>query len=293
MVRNDSSLKLNRNKTATIVSVEIAEKPIQKLVNRKRNRITASALENKIKNIKIENLVPSYDYTKKASELGAKNIVAEASQDSVSQAIERSFATASAMDLKEAAASIPAFKIISERIEAELGYPKEFQLAHLYGNFRVYFKVNKRGQIQNDVQISEGQGLLMGYTLMALKTALQEELPESMHFSQEMQLTAEFNFRIKLDDTSQSLGKMPDDLVFKNYLSFHREGRARSKVNRWFHEYFWRKVPPIIPFPGGIYVDFVALYNYIKDYGKLLPGELRKIKLDLLKQKIERNLSVI
>lgn len=296
MVQNDSIAALKAKHDSRLILVEYNQ--INKAKSHLGKKLSAKPTKSKsewekLKNLKIDSLVPKYDYGKKSSDGAAQKVYVGNSSKSLSRAIEKSFHTAQAMGLKEAAESIPAFKIIAQRIDRELKYPEDFQAAHLYGNFKVYFSVNEKGQIQNDVQVSEGQNILIIYTLMALKQALKEELPEKLHLSSAVHISAEFNFGIKIDDTSVYLGEKPDNLHFKNYMSFHREGRARSRFNRWMHEVVWKKLPPILPFPGGVFVDFVALYDYLKDLGKPLPGEVRQFRLDLLQNKIERNLSLI
>ena len=276
-----------------IYEFTIHKKTATKTTTKKEKASTQTKLTKANPLRRTKSYIPKYDFS------GSKNISShqggslKISNQNTEEIIEENFAEAGAMDFITATSYLPSLKKINERIENLLVYPIDFQHAYLFGKFQVHFEVTEKGQILNNVSVSGGDELLVGFTLFTLKKALSKPLPKKLYFKKPLRLTAQFNFSLSIDNGTSIMGEPSLDLQFKNYMSFARRGNAPNRVNQWAKEVLWRKIPPIIPFAGGIGVDVLALIDYIENYGKVLPGELRQFRLDKLRDKLEKNLATI
>ena len=75
---------------------------------------------------------------------------------------------------------------------------------------------------------------------------------------------------------------------FKNILVFERRAYVEPITNEYIERFFTRYLPPIIPIPGGFYIDFIRAYQFFSSIGKPDPDQKREQRLLNTKEQLEQ-----
>jgi hypothetical protein len=188
------------------------------------------------------------------------------------------------MGMEEESRLYPYFHAIWRRIDAATGYPDDFVKERITGYVTVQVGVDERGVFTGRLhELHSDQPMLETYALGVLFHALSEPLPRNLWRERagEMIVVARFDFR------TFTHGQVPpprEKIALKNVFEFPRHGYAepllKEKIEKWVTTYF----PPIVPVPGGAYIDFVRLYQMVQNWRarhRLGAEELRAQRIQL------------
>jgi len=75
---------------------------------------------------------------------------------------------------------------------------------------------------------------------------------------------------------------------FKNTLSFERIAFTEPTTIKEMRRFIAKYTPPIIPVPGGFFIDFVSLYRHLTEKDSDDPKWKRGIRMELDHQLMEQ-----
>lgn len=176
------------------------------------------------------------------------------------------FESARVMSLEEQSRLEPFVRALWHEIDQATAYPDVLVRNRAQGPVTVELVVDGRGVFTGDFRGAEAEDpVLKTYVLSVLAYALDEPLPAAARADRPfVALVAHFDFNIF------TVGHTPAPREYdavKNVLSFNREAWATPRLNDLIDDFF-KKVPPIIPIPGGAYIDFVRAYEFAARIGK-------------------------
>jgi hypothetical protein len=187
---------------------------------------------------------------------------------------------AAKMDLAKEGKFHPFARKLYERIDTYLGYPPDFVEENLEGFVTLHFLVNAEGKFLGKFLEVEGdQRILNIYAMAMVALALKEPL-ENVRAKEgkEVPVALRVDFRLLLPDEYSTRSSVRH---FKNTLSFERiaftEPKSTKKMRRIIDKY----LPPIIPVPGGFFVDLPLLYKRLTDKDSDDPDWKRGIRMEL------------
>lgn len=191
-------------------------------------------------------------------------------------------------DLSQNALNTPFVKGLWQRINYRLIYPKDFIDQEIKGAVTATVVVDKRGVLKDLVSVETPQIFLELFIASYVYQILQFPLPTRLWLNSEedtIKLTLHFYFHITAGDViaTQDLQFIQRSLIFERVAPY--EGRINKAIRQAWDKY----VPPVIPIPGGFYVDFVTLYKLVMQLsGEPTEEELREKRLKILKEELER-----
>lgn len=202
------------------------------------------------------------------------------------------FDIAGTMSMEEESTLVPFFRALWKRIDATVGYPRDFVDQRITGDVTIQIEVDHRGAFTGKVaDLSGDDSFLKAYVAASVVHALKEPLPDSAWirdrgFSVRDRILIAASFEYRLFSHGEA---PPSDRVshLKNVFRFRRHAFAGPLLN----EILGRYMPPIIPIGPGIYIDFIAAYQWVKNYRERhKPGEaqLRASRLDAARGTWER-----
>ena len=175
---------------------------------------------------------------------------------------------------------------IQERIDRGLDYPEDMAVQRIRGDVRVDLYVDRKGRIQGDFHMIRGPETLLNlYVTSALLILLKEPLPENL-WAKEDKIPITIHVKFSTYEFAET--KMQNDSFFQaNELNFVRSRYVQPLAVAKVEKFFTRYVPPIIPLPGGFYVDLIMLAQYIQNIDTPDPDDKRKERLELRREHME------
>jgi hypothetical protein len=194
------------------------------------------------------------------------------------------FSFAAGMGIKEEAKFYPWAEKIYKRVDGYIGYPADFVEENISGNVTLHFKVDERGRFLGKFLEVEGdEDLLKVYTMAMIVLALRDPIfPPSE--KKEIPVAVNVQYRLLLPD--EFTGRKAN-FHFKNGFQFDRVGHTDAKAIKQARRLMDKYIPPIIPVPGGFFIDFVALYKKIKEIDGNDEYWRRGIRMELDHQELE------
>lgn len=175
------------------------------------------------------------------------------------------------MGLKFTLESLPFFQALHARINSQLIYPDDFSRQRIAGRVRIEAELGRDGKLIRFISSQADDRLLQTYCFAVLVQILSQPLPERMWLATDRTFVA-FDF----DFFARVKGNNPRTLVAtveKNRLSFSRENEVNPWLNERVTEILTHYIPPIIPIPGGFYIDLVMAYEYVNNLMNDAPTE--------------------
>ena len=179
----------------------------------------------------------------------------------------------------------PLIDSLRKEILRNLIYPNDFVEQRIEGRVNATVFINNKGEIDlTQCEVTTGPLLLQSYIALFLVALKPKPLPEYFHLKETAKIPVHlvFEFDLFIDDNQMAETSAETRI---NNLYFKKSAYSTPKVNEAIDEFFTYYVPPIIPLPGGVYIDFVRTYHYIENFNKTKPSAKRAVKLDLIKQK--------
>lgn len=195
-----------------------------------------------------------------------------------------------AMGFTKTLETLPFFEALYDRVNRQLVYPDDFSRQRVTGKVRIEAEVSSDGRLLKFVSTTADDRLLQTYCFAALMQILNTPLAKSFHLPHERALVSfDFEFQVRIPSDTPRLFVRT---VQKNRLAFGRENEVDPWLNEKIEEVFTHYVPPIIPFPGGFYVDFVMAYKYVNNLieGAPTEGEQRQARIEKLHESLRQTL---
>ncbi|MEN0059499.1 MAG: hypothetical protein AAGB31_11740 [Bdellovibrio sp.] len=179
------------------------------------------------------------------------------------------------------------FQRILEKIDRSLDYPEDMAQERIQGDVRVDFYVNRKGQLMGDFHAVKGSPLLSLYVMSSLLVLLKEPLPENLWSDRDENIALSVHVRFETYQFSEV--SLRHSASFQsNELNLTRARYVTPLAVEKVNKFFTRYMPPIIPIPGGFYVDVIMLAQYINNIGTPDPDDQRKVRLSFTRERLER-----
>jgi hypothetical protein len=175
---------------------------------------------------------------------------------------------------------------IKEKIDFGLDYPEDMAVQRISGEVRLDFYVDRKGRITGDFNSVKGaESLLNLYVMSSLLVLLKDPLPENL-WAQEDKIAISVHVDFATFQFTET--RIRNQASFQaNQLTFRRARYVKPLAVAKVEKFFTRYVPPIIPLPGGFYVDFIMLAQYIQNINTPDPDDQRKQRLGLTRERLE------
>ncbi len=195
------------------------------------------------------------------------------------------------MGLEKTLATLPFFLALHKKIDASLVYPADFARHRLTGIVRIEALLSKDGRLVRFTSTTADDQVLQTYCLVYLTQILSRPLAAPLHLeSDELAAVAfDFDFRVRMPD--QAPTAMTEGAQ-KNRLAFGREATVDPWLNEKIREIFTHYIPPIIPIPGGVYVDFYLAYQWVQNMinGAPTESDARAARIEKLHENLKNAL---
>lgn len=167
------------------------------------------------------------------------------------------------------------------RIDSFLGYPDDFVEENISGSVTVHALVDEAGRFVKFLEAEGDEAILRTYVMAMVAMALREP---STHLPAPTPIAVRVDFRLLLPDEYGRRDLAPH---FKNTLQYERLGFTDAKAIKVVRRAIEKYIPPIIPLPGGVYVDFVLLYKRINELDGNDEKWRRSVRMDLDREQME------
>jgi hypothetical protein len=192
------------------------------------------------------------------------------------------FSLAESMSAEKEADLYPFFRELWQRIDASTGYPPDFVNRRVTGSVDVQLEIRDDGVFTGRfVRAESEEPLLQAYVMAVLAHALREPLRLRAD-REKLVIVTRFDFKVF------GIGEAPrksDPDQFRNLLYFSRSAYADPKLKEEIERILTKYVPPIIPIPGGFYIDFIQAYRMVRDWGKPDAREMRDARIELMRER--------
>lgn len=198
-----------------------------------------------------------------------------------------------AMGLQFTLETLNFFEALHARVNAQLIYPEDFSKQRITGRVRIEAELSHDGKLLRFTSTTADDRLLQTYCFAYLTQILSQPLPQRAWLDTERTFVAfdfEFHTRVR-----HNIPRTLPMAIEKNRLSFARESEIDPWLNEKLNEIFTHYIPPIIPIPGGFYIDLISAYAYVNNLLNDAPTEreLREERLtklhDLLRMTLRAN----
>ncbi len=186
------------------------------------------------------------------------------------------------MGLERESRLYPFYEALWKKIDAATIYPADFAHQRLSGAVTIQLPIDRRGVFRGRFRSIEGDDpMLAAYVAAVLAHALDEPLPASLQLDREAGILV-----VRVEFTLFGPGGSPrriDERHFRNVIQLARSSYVEPKLNEQIEKFFTRYVPPIIPIPGGFYIDFFRAYELVRNLASETPDPdaLRARRLEL------------
>lgn len=193
----------------------------------------------------------------------------------------RAVQVGNSMDIHETFATLPFFMALHAKVDSNLVYPDDFSRQRITGNVRIEAELDRDGRLLRFVGSVAQDKVLQTYCLAFLLQALKHPLPQRAWAKSSLVVAFEFDFHTHIPGEPQRL--FPT-VIEKNRLAFGRDNQIEPWLNERINEVFTHYIPPIVPLPGGVYIDFVLAYQFMKNLieGAPTERELRQGRIESL-----------
>lgn len=198
------------------------------------------------------------------------------------------FGAAEAQGLVEEGLAHPFFERLWKRVDAKLAYPPALVEQREQGRVRVWTAVDRRGVWTGaPLELEGGSSLLRAYVSTVVLHALTDltTLSPSDRATPEggvpLWVGLEFAFDVS---PNENRVQRPEVTHFKNLLAFRREAWVEPWLNEQVHRILARYVPPVIPIPGGFFIDFIQVYRLVRGWSEPDPRDLQRERLLVSKE---------
>jgi hypothetical protein len=187
-----------------------------------------------------------------------------------------------AMGLGFTLESLRYFDALYDRVNSQLVYPDDFAKQRVTGRVRIEAELSKDGKLIRFLSSTADDRLLQTYCFAVLMQILSRPLPQELWLPYDRANVAfDFDFRIRIPKEAPHYFARE---VQKNRLGFGRENEVDPWLNEKFNEIITHYIPPIIPIPGGFYIDLVAAYQFVNNLieGTPTESEQRQARIEKL-----------
>lgn len=177
------------------------------------------------------------------------------------------------------------FEKLWQKVELAVEYPDDFVQMGFSGTVLVHLQIDPDGVFRGKfLEIHASNKYLRAYVIACLLQGLRTPLPPAAHLQTKTPIPVAFAFEFK---TYSELKPDNRGNYFKNYLTFQKTAYLDPRTKAIVERSITRYLPPVIPIPGGFFVDFVGLYKMIDS--ALDPGEEQSklAKLKALQEHME------
>jgi hypothetical protein len=185
----------------------------------------------------------------------------------------------------------PFLLVLWTKIDTALIYPPDLSDSGYSGHVTLEFEVNSRGQFALSTWKAQGaQPVLRAYSLIQIMTILADPLPKTKWLSQSenLRVNVDIEYHTYMFDTAK---KRTEEKLLGTRLQIIKSNYAEPQLVHAINRALRKYVPPILPIRGGVYVDFIGLYKFIMDKWQPDEDDLRKERLEMLKEKLDHEVT--
>lgn len=290
----------------SLVNIEFIEQPqatsmshqpkLTKNDYKPKNR-KSTQVANKLKNIPLHSLVPKLRLDPSFQKSLLKNISQQitATESTMTTTQDPSDLSAAnsymrSIGLSQSILTTTFFEALWTRINNDLVYPKDFYNQRIQGDVYAEVIVNEKGSFIDFAKISSKDDILSVFISVVILHALKEPLPQRNWLKESQTFPIALSFHFETYSFHEQKQKETIPVHSKNSLLFSRSAYIKPKAVENIETFYTKYFPPIIPIPGGVYIDFGLAYKMIKGWGQPTDSEKRKYRLEQYKELLKHAL---
>jgi hypothetical protein len=190
------------------------------------------------------------------------------------------------MNLQKEGKFFPLAQKIKNRIDGFVGYPPDFVEENISGEIVLQFLVNSEGKFLKFLRVEGDNSHLTVYSMAMIVMALQDEiaqLPAGREL-EDIPLSLRLSYRLLLPD---EISNRKGAETFKNSIYLDRVAFTEPKPIKKMRRFIEKYTPPVIPVPGGFFIDFVSLYKHVVERDSDDPDWKRGVRMNLDQKQLQ------
>jgi len=202
--------------------------------------------------------------------------------------------TMNSMSIAEYSRNIWFYEQLWNKLNNNITYPMDFAKQRISGHVNVHLLVNRKGQLINFLEVTGPENILKTYTMAVILPLLKSPLPKTHWLKGRDQIPLLISFQFITHDFN---GTQSQDIItsdkgnhLKNTLVIKKHQVIDNKLSQVYNENIAPYIPPIIPIPGGLIIDFVAAYKMITTWGEPKEPLKRRRRLESLKKSLTKTI---
>lgn len=167
---------------------------------------------------------------------------------------------------------------IQNRLNANIDYPDDFLRMRAKGPVQLDFKVNRQGQLVGDFfKVAGEDALLKLYVQASVIQVLKSPLPKNF-WAQSKEDEIPITLHVHFEYLSYTDSILKNESLFaNNEITLIRRGFISPLWWEKTERILTRYVPPVIPVPGGVYVDLIRLVEFVRNQDPNTPDPDEKL----------------
>lgn len=181
----------------------------------------------------------------------------------------------------------PFYRALWAKLAAAAEYPDDFSKHYISGSVSVRMEVDHRGVMtQRKLAVESENPYLETLVLFTIIKTLKDPLPVKYWTTEsKVPVTVTINFIQRLpDDTREN----SQGSILGHHVEINKYDYIKPQWQKRAEDFAETYVPPIIPIPGGFYIDFIHAYKMIKRIQEPDADNLRKYRVEALEDSMER-----
>lgn len=239
----------------------------------------------------LKNLLPKYSYRQNDSALRKRSasfdLNATALKGGGNNSEEIAAFSSPIQSLQDAVELDPFYQALWSRIAAVAEYPEDFSKHYIQGSVSIRMEVTFQGVMTKRRLVVESTNpYLETLAIYTVIRALKDPLPSKFWATQsKLPATIHLNYIHRMPDDPRALS--PGSIV-GHHLEISKYDYVPPELMKKLDDFMLTYFPPVVPIPGGFYIDFVRAYEMIKRAQEPDQNEMRSYRVEALQDSLER-----
>lgn len=195
--------------------------------------------------------------------------------------------TAPIQTLEDAIDLDPFYQSLWIKLATTAQYPEDFSKHYIQGSVTVRMEVDFRGVMtKRKLYVESTNPYLETLALYTVISALKQPLDSKVWIAKtKVPVTIHLNYIHRMPDDPRGLS--PGSIA-GHHIEVSKYDYIQPEYMKKIDDFMLTYFPPVVPIPGGFYIDFVRAYEMIKRIQEPDQNEMRSYRAEALEDSLER-----
>ncbi len=207
---------------------------------------------------------------------------------------EGAFGVMNTMGAAEYGKNIWFYQQLWTKLNFHSSYLEDLAKQRIKGAVNVHALVNHKGQLIDVLEITGPENLLKAYVMVNLIHTLKDPLSKKNWLKGRKKIPLLITYEFILHELAGNKYHNPDTSDQGNHLKntfvIKKHRIINNRITQYYAENIAPFIPPIMPVPGGVIIDFVAAYHIYDTWGEPRASVRRKRRLKSLKKMLSHTI---